>query len=227
MSAKKSVLIVLAAVFVLGAGFAAAQTTTHEIRQGTVVYVYGNNLVVKMSTGETKEFDVPEGFLFNVDGKEVPVSALKPGTKLTSNITTTVTPTVVLVTEVREAEVVDKRGRTLVLRHADGKVKMYSHVPKDVVITMNGKEVDWRYIANGSRITATLVHEEIEDVTEQHRSVGGSAPAAKPAPVVAAPAPKPAPAPVLPKTGSTLPLAGLGGIALLILAIGIGIYRRF
>jgi hypothetical protein len=29
------------------------------------------------------------------------------------------------------------------------------------------------------------------------------------------------------KTGSSLPLAGLGGIALLILAIGIGIYRRF
>jgi len=29
------------------------------------------------------------------------------------------------------------------------------------------------------------------------------------------------------KTGSSLPLAGLGGIALLILAIGIGIIRRF
>ena len=178
-----------------------------------------------MSTGEVKEFDVPEGFMFKIDGKEVPLCELQPGTKLTSNVTTTVTPTTVQVTEVRKAEVVDKRGRTLVLRHEDGKVKMYSHVPKDVVITMDGKPIDWRYIEPGSRITATLVHQEVQDVTDRDVYAAGSAPAKpKPAPVAA---PVAAPAPILPKTARSLPLTGLAGFALPILAIGIGIYRRF
>jgi LPXTG-motif cell wall-anchored protein len=82
-----------------------------------------------------------------------------------------------------------------------------------------------RDLAAGMRITATIVHESVVEVSERDVAVAGQAPAAKAAP---APAPAPAAAPViLPKTGSSLPLAGLGGIALLILAIGIGIYRRF
>ena len=98
MSVKKSVLVVMAAVIILGAGFAAAQTTNYEIKQGTVVHVYGNHLVVKMSTGETKDVEVPEGFMFTVDGQSVPLSALKPGTKLTSTVKTTTTPETVQTT---------------------------------------------------------------------------------------------------------------------------------
>ena len=225
MSVKKSVLVVMAAVIILGAGFAAAQTTTYEIKQGTVVHVYGNNLVVKMSTGETKEFDVPEGFMFTVDGQSVPLSALKPGTKLTSTIKTTTTPETVQTTEVKNAEVVKVFGQTVILRGEDGKLKQYNRVPKDITLTMDGKEMNPQDLAAGMRITATIVHESVVEVSERDVAVAGQAPAApKPVPVAA---PAPAPAPVLPKTASSLPLAGLGGIALLILAIGIGIYRRF
>ena len=226
MSVKKSVLVALAAVIVLGAGFAAAQTTTYEIKQGTVVHVYGNNLVVKMADGEVKEFDVPEDFMFTVDGRSVPLSALKPGTKLTSTVKTTTTPHVVQTTEVRNAEVIQRKGGTLIIRNEQGKLKMFKEVPEDIVFTVNGKEVPLERLAGGMRLTATIVHTSVTEVTERDVAVAGQAPAApKPVPVAAAPAP--APAPVLPHTASSLPLAGLGGIALLILAIGIGIYRRF
>ena len=225
MSVKKSVLVVMAAVIILGAGFAAAQTTTYEIKQGTVVYVYGNHLVVKMSTGETKDVEVPEGFMFTVDGQSVPLSALKPGTKLTSTIKTTTTPETVQTTEVKNAEVVKTWGNTVILRGEDGKLKQYNRVPKNITLTMDGKEMNPRDLAAGMRVTATIVHESVVEITEKDVAVAGQAPA-KPKPVPVA-APAPAPAPVLPKTASSLPLVGFGGIALLILAIGIGIYRRF
>lgn len=223
MSVKKSVLVVMAAVIILGAGFAAAQTTDYEIKQGTVVHVYGNHLVVKMSTGETKDVEVPEGFMFTVDGQSVPLSALKPGTKLTSTVKTTTTPQTVQTTEVKNAEVVKTWGNTVILRGEDGKLKQFNRVPKDMVLTMDGKEINHRDLAAGMRVTATIVHESVVEITEKDVAVAGQAPAAK-----AAPAPAPvAVVAVLPKTASALPLAGLGGIALLILAIGIGIYRRF
>jgi len=229
MSVKKSVVFAVAAVIVLGAGFAAAQTTTTEIRQGTVVHVYGNNLVVEMSTGEIKEFDVPEGFTFIVDGREVPVSELVPGTELTSVITTTTTPHVVQTTEVRNGEIIQRQGRNVIIRDEQGKLKMFKDVSEDLVFTVDGEQVPLKYLAGGMRVTATIVHTSVTEVTEQDRVVGGYAPAAPEAAPAPAPeaAPAPAPAPVLPHTASSLPLAGLGGIALLILAIGIGIYRRF
>jgi len=227
MSVKRSVLIAMAAVIVLGAGFAAAQTSTYEIKQGTVVHVYGNNLVVKMSTGEVKEFDVPEGFMFNIDGKEVPVSELVPGTMLTSVVTTTTTPHVVQTTELRNAEIVQRQGRNVIFRDENGKLRLYKDVSEDLIFTVDGKQVPYKYLAGGMRVTATLVHTSVTEVTEQDVNVMGQAPAKpKPAPMPAA-APAPAPDPVLPKTASSLPLAGLGGIALLILAIGIAVIRRF
>jgi len=227
MSVKKSVLVVMAAVIVLGAGIAAAQTSTYEIKQGTVISVYGNHLVVKMASGETKDVEVPEGFMFTVDGRSVPLSALKPGTKLTSTVKTTTTPKTVQTTEVKNAEVVKVVGQTVILRGEDGKLKRYNKVPDNITLTRGGKEMNPRDLAPGMRLTATLVHESVVEITEKDVAVAGQAPAKpKPAPMPAA-APAPAPAPVLPKTASSLPLVGFGGIALLILAIGIGIYRRF
>ena len=226
MSVKKSALLAMAVVIVLGAGFAAAQTTTYEIKQGTVVHVYGNNLVVKMADGEVKEFDVPEGFMFTVDGRSVPVSELTPGTELTSTVKTTTTPHVVQTTELRNAEIVQRQGRNVIFRDENGKLNLYKDVSEDLIFTVDGKQVPYTHLAGGMRVTATLVHTSVTEVTEQDVNVMGQAPAKpKPAPVPVAAAP--APAPVLPHTASSLPLAGLGGIALLILAIGIGIYRRF
>lgn len=223
MSVKKSVLVVLAAVFVLGTGFAAAQTTTYEIKQGTVLNHYDNHLVVRMADGEARDVEVPEGFMFNVDGKDVPLSALKPGTKLTSTVKTTTTPKAVQVTEVRNVEVVRRDGQTIIIRNEEGKLVQYRKVPDNIKLMADGKEIRYNQVYAGMELTAYIVHTGMTEVTEQDIAVAGHAPAAK-----AAPAPAPVAARVvLPKTASSLPLAGLGGIALLILAIGIAVIRRF
>ena len=70
-----------------------------QVERGEVVYVSGNDLVVKMENGEVRHFTVPESTRVTVEGKELSVHDLKPGMKLQRTIVTTATPK--LVTTVR------------------------------------------------------------------------------------------------------------------------------
>jgi hypothetical protein len=54
---------------------------------GTVVSVEGNNLIVKMSTGDVKVFTPQPDRKFIIDGKELTLAELQPGTKLNATIT--------------------------------------------------------------------------------------------------------------------------------------------
>lgn len=229
MQVKRSVVFVMVAVIFATAGLVAAQaSTTLEIKRGTVVSVWDNNLVVKMSDGETRHVEVPEGFTFTVDGKELLLSALEPGMRLTAVIKTTTEPKTVETTEVKSGEVLEVSGRTVMIRGPDG-VKKYT-VDGDFPFLVNGKETTVYGLRKGMKVTAYIVHTHVETVTTTERQVIGSTPPkAKAAPMRAPHAPKaaPAPAPVLPKTGSSLPLAGLMGLLLLAIGTGIGIIRRF
>lgn len=226
---KKNLIIALVAVVAMGATVAMAQTTTYEIRQGTVLHVYGDNLVVKMADGTVRDIEIPSDFLFEVDGQKVPVSQLKPGTKLTSTIAVTETPHVVKTTEVREGTVVQRIGQTLIYRDKLGQIHKVTGLPEGFELYRNGKAVPLEALAGGDRVTAHIVHKEKSIITEQEVNVAGSAPKAPPKPrPVAAPKPAaPAPAPVLPKTGSSLPLVGLLGLIALAAGLGIGVIRRF
>ena len=229
MSVKRSVVVVIAVVLLLGTGIAAAQHTTVEIKRGTVVHVYGNNLVVKMADGTTKEFDVPEGFTFNIDGKQVPVGDLKPGTMLTSAVKTTETPREVEVTEFRSGTVVKVVGTTLMVRMADGEIRRLNNVPRDQRFEVDGKELDVTQLREGMKLRAKVVSTHVAVITEEDVMVAGTAPEV-PRPAAAKPAARakaPAPAPMLPKTGSSTPLAGLLGMVLLLIGAGIAVIRRF
>ena len=167
MSMKKNLIIALVAVVAMGATVAIAQTTTYEIKQGTVLHVYGNHLVVKMADGTVRDADVPSDFLFEVDGKKVPVSELKPGTKLTQTIATTTTPHVVKTTEVREATVVQRIGQTLIYRDKLGQIHKVTGIPEGFELYRNGKAVPIEALAGGDRVTAHIVHKEESIITEE------------------------------------------------------------
>ena len=92
-----------AALTLLAAGASAQDSTSTSIRHGepsietqvrnaTVAYVEGNNLVLKLENGKVEHLVVPFDEKFHIDGKETTVTGLKPGTKLTQTITTTTTP---------------------------------------------------------------------------------------------------------------------------------------
>jgi len=224
---KRNLIIALVAVVAMGAGVAMAQSTTYEVKQGEVLHVYGNHLVVKMADGTVRDVDVPADFRFDIDGNQVPVSALEPGTILTQTIATTTTPEVVKTYEARNSEVIQRKGQTVILRREDGSLNMVTGIPEGFVVFRDGKQVPIEALAGGDKITAYIVHKETTVVTEQEMGVSGTAPAPVPKPApVAAPAPAPKPAPVLPKTASNLPLVGLAGLLALALGLGIAVIRR-
>ena len=233
MSRVSKIVLMVAVVALVGVGAAFAQTTTQRL-EGTVLYVQGDTLVVKMADGTVREFHPQPGFTFNVDGKATPVSELKPGTKLVADVTTTEDTRVVVYEEVKSGKVVEKVGQTLVVRMQNGEVKKFTNVSSDVTFTVDGKPMTIFEIKPGMNLDAHIITEKTEIVTDRQIVASGAAPAApaapaKPAPApvaVKAPAPVAAPA-VLPSTASQLPLIGLAGLALLVLGLGLGIIRRF
>ena len=57
------------------------RTTT--ITQGTVFWASPKSVIVTLEGGENKQYEVPAGFKFDVDGKKLASMELRPGMKLT------------------------------------------------------------------------------------------------------------------------------------------------
>jgi hypothetical protein len=152
-----------------------ATVVTTEITDGTVIIVYGNNLVVEMSDGEIRDIDVPEGFEFDVEGKKVPLSELTRGSKLKATITTTTTPHVVKVTEIKGGVIVSVVGRNVTVRTDEG-TKMYRDVPSDYQFEVNRRKYFVQQLLPGMKITATIVHEHVETETERDVKVKAKPP---------------------------------------------------
>jgi LPXTG-motif cell wall-anchored protein len=237
-----------ACVIGVSASAALAQTTTSTTtRDFEIISVTGNTLVVKGPEG-TREVIVPAGFMFTVDGKQMPVSQLKAGMKGSATITTTMTQRPVVVTEVRNVKIMKAYGNSVVVRAVDGTFKLFTSedaAKYKLKIIRNGQEIELQQVKEGDTITAHIVSEKPgEPLTEQQvnarlASLGqapmspqpAASPAARPSPAPAAASPAPAPAAspapkTLPKTASQLPLLGLIGIVSLTLGVALTVRRR-
>jgi len=190
--------------------------TTTEVRNGKVVSVEGNHVVIKMSTGETKEFDVPDDFKINVDGKDITVKELKPGTELTRTITTTTEPKKVYTTTVKNGTVWYASAHTVIITGADGKNRKFDNVPDWITFENNGKLVQLEDLKKGMKVSATIVSESQSQVVAMTPGgVSGSAPEeAAPAPTPAAAPAEAAPIKKLPKTADNYGLLVLLGLSL-------------
>jgi hypothetical protein len=175
----------------------AGQVTTEQLR-GTVDYVEGNDLVVKMADGEVREFHVPESRKFIIDGKELTVHDLKPGTKLTATVTTTTTPVTERTTTVGTGKVWWVAGKTVILTLPNNENRTYT-VKDDYKFTINGnKEATVSDLRKGMVVSAQRITEQPHvEIASDTSVVGQAPPPPAPKPVVAqAPPPAPAPAPV-------------------------------
>jgi LPXTG-motif cell wall-anchored protein len=214
-----------------------------QVERGEVVYVSGNDLVVRMESGEVRHVTVPDSARATVDGKQLSVHDLKPGMKLQRTITTTTTPRTVTTVRTVSGKVWQVSApNTVILTLADGTNKQYK-IPKGQKFMIDGQEKTAFDLRKGMNVSATVVTAVPETVVAQQRKVTGSAPpppptppaegallieTPAPAPVAAAPAPSaPEPPPAsLPKTGSVMPLIGLLGLLCSGLSIGLRMLRR-
>ena len=194
-------------------------TQQATIERGEVVYVSGNDLVVKMSDGELRHFsNIPETARATVDGKELSIHELKPGMQLTRTTIVSTTPKTITTVQT-----------------VTGKV--WNVMPPNSVVltlTVDGQEVDIWGVKKGMVLSATKINEEPVTEAQQQARVSGTAPAPPPPPPAEAPIliaqAEPAPVPVaepevLPKTSSPVPLFGLLGLLLTASSLGLRLFR--
>ena len=255
LSMASALLILLVAT---AAGQQMPQTTTEKIKgaatvtteqlKGAVAFVEGNYLVVRMSTGEIRHFQVPETRKFVVDGQEVSVHELKPGTKLTATITTTTTSVTERTTTIVSGRVWYVAGNSVIVTLPNNENRMYK-VEDSYRFVVNGKRASVHDLRKGMTISGEkIVEAPLTEIASNTVVVGQAPPAPKPeraqvastpAPVaqqaaptpppaeVAAPTsaptpePPPAEAPSLPATGSPVPLAGVLGFLFTGMSLGL------
>lgn len=237
--------VVLAVLLVcLAATAAVAQDRTYTLN-GTVVEVDGNTLVVKMDSGEARIFTPPADRRFVIDGKELTLSQLQPGTKLTAQVKETSSTVTDRTVDTLEGTVFYAAGPTVILTMPNRERRQFVVKSTDPVkfYDSNGKEITVFDLRKNMNIKATKIVEVPRTELVTTASVTGTAPAAAtqvaaaPAPAAApratsAPAPAPAPAAAaeapkkLPKTATSLPLLGLIGLASLATGAGLTVWRH-
>jgi len=212
---------------------------THEVtvERGEVVYVSGNDLMVKMQDGSIRHFpNVPESARATVGGRQLGIHDLKPGMKLERTLTITTTPQTITTVKTVTGKVWNiTPPQSVILTLEDGTNQAFK-IPKDQKFTVDGQQTDAWGLKKGMRVSATKIVEEPVSVVEHERRVTGSMPPPPPAPPADVPiliavatrpsVPVPATQPELPRTGSLLPLIGLLGTLSLVSSIGLRVIRK-
>jgi len=222
MALESRIAACLLSVALCPAAFAQTGTTTtestsvtHRVKAGTVVSVDGNKVVLKESDG-VHEYNLPDGFKFELDGRNVGVDEIKPGMKVGAVITDKVTTRKVMITQVASATVMQVAPGGIVVKTSKGELKSYDFkdsAGNDVYMVKDGKEIPLSSVKKGDRLTGTLVSTLPPTITTERTAQARAVSPAEPTTVAAA---EPA---HLPKTASPLPLVGLlaafsAGIAL-------------
>lgn len=152
-------------------------TVQTTVERGEVVYVSGNDLVVKMEDGQIRNFpNVPDTAKVSVDGKELTIHDLKPGMKLERTITSSSTPQTVTKVETVTGKVWHvSPPNTVILTLADGTNQQFQ-IPSGQKFTVDGKETDAFGLRKGQQVSATRVTTTTENVASEQRKVTGEMP---------------------------------------------------
>ena len=211
MKSTRFVTFVVLAFALCVAGAAVAQTVVDtEVKSGTVIGKTDHSVIIKMSDGVVREFEVPPGKTAMVDGKETTLTDLKIGTTLSATVHTVAKPVEVKTTTIRNGEVMKVNGSVLVYKE-NGKIFTKS-IPAGYKFNVEGRgETSISDLHPDMKLTPTAVP---------------VAAAAAPAPApMAEPAAEPAKK-KLPKTASPMPLVGLLGGLSLVAGAGLRRLRR-
>jgi hypothetical protein len=148
--------------------------TTEKIK-GKVALVNGNILVVRLSDGTIRQFNVPSSRKFVIDGKEVGVSDLKVGTTLTATTTTTKTSVTERTRTIGSGKVFWVSGHNVVVTLPNGENRTYT-VKDDYKFNVEGKKATVSELRQGMNISAEKIVEEPMTEITSNTVVTGQAP---------------------------------------------------
>jgi hypothetical protein len=186
MKLRCSLLAAGAAVVLVTAAYAQVQTATSveqgmatsqvTVERGEVVYVSGNDVMIKMEDGSLRHFtDVPESARIYVDGKPLGVHDMKPGMKVQRTTITTTTPKTVTTVQTVTGKVwYIQAPNIVILTLADGTNQQF-RIPKDQKFDVDGQMVDAFALKKGMNVTATKIVEVPTVQVTQAKTVTGEA----------------------------------------------------
>jgi len=207
---KFATLLVLAASFTMPALGQASGTTS------TVVYAGGDDLVIKASDGKLLNFTIPKGTTFATGGKQVSLSELKPGAKLTAPVSVGTDGLIVTSITVAKGKVFAVAPPdSVTLSLAEGTKELA--IPAGTTFMVDGKKLSAADLKTGMTVEATIVTTAVD---------GASAPSAPPMTGTLLLAHDAASAEDLPAAGTHLPLFGVLGAACLALGLGLLTFRK-
>jgi hypothetical protein len=242
-----------ALAFAIGVASAWAQDTTTtstrhgepsistEVKNARIVYVEGNNLVLSLENGKVEHLVVPFDEKFHVDGKEVTVRDLAPGTRLTQTITTTTTPRYVNTVRTLKGRVWHVNSPlSVILALPNGEHQTY-RIPSHARFTINGQEKTAFDLKKGMKLEATIITDSEETVVSSNKTTVVRTPTLvmpHRADVLLIETPSPSvvhepemasvdklPA-ALPQTASAVPAAGLLGLLSIATSLSLGVLRK-
>ncbi len=174
-STQRVFVALIPTLFLAGSWAWAQMEVETEVKRGTVLYAKGNSVMVREPSGDML-YTVPEDFRVHVDGREVPVAQLKPGTELIATITTVTRPRTVQTTQVIRGTVWEVVGNTLMVTLESGE-RRQSVVPAGFKFIVDGEEKGVNELRRGMELRATIIQEKQEMVTESTTVVHGLPPA--------------------------------------------------
>lgn len=220
-------------------------TESVKVQRGEVVYVSGNDVVIKGEDGTIRNFPhVPDSARVTVNGQQLSVHDLKPGMTIERTTITTTTPTVITTIKTVTGTVWSVTPPTSVILTLENGKNQKFKIPAGTKFTIDGQATDAFGLKAGMKVSATAVTEVPETVITQEIKRTGQMPPpptesvnpqiallilvpyTPPAETATAVPVEPIPA-KLPKTGSSLPLIGLIGGLFCSFALGLKVRRAF
>ena len=186
MKLRRSLLAAGAAVVLVTGAYAQVQTATSvahgagtsqvTIERGEVLYVAGNDLMIKMEDGSLRHFpNVPESARIKVEGKLLSVHDMKPGMKVQRTTIITTTPQTVTTVQTVTGKVWHIQApNVVILTLADGTNQQF-RIPKDQKFDVDGQMVDAFALKKGMNVTATKIVEVPTVEVAQTKTVTGEA----------------------------------------------------
>lgn len=156
---------------------------TVKVEAAEVVYVSGNDLIVKTNDGGLRHFpNVPDDKTVTVAGKELTVHDLKPGMKLQRTTITTTTPRMITTVKTVTGRVWRvSPPNSVILTLEDGSNQSFN-IPRGQKFIVNGQETDAWGLREGMNISATAVTETSETVVSEEVKRTGTMPLPAPEP---------------------------------------------
>ena len=217
------------------------------VRSGEVVYVSGNEVVVKGDDGMIRDFPyVPESARVTVNGQQLSVHDLVPGMTIERTAITTTTPKVITTVKTVTGTVWEVTPPVSVILTLEDGTNQEFKIPAGTKFTIDGQPTDAFSLRPGMKVSATAVTEAPEQEVSRQVAMTGKMPpfdphlalliimastetatntaeTTPPAPPTGTDTPpETTPAPTqLPQTGSVWPLVGFAGAFFCLLGLGL------